>query len=180
MADMKPISFDIETSGFSEDAVITVAGFATNVGAWLCLNTGGRSADEDQLESTVEEESDTVVNLVVKETERALLQKIGSFIAQKVNTDERYIAAYNGERWKGGFDLPFLRRACLVNNVDWPFADCAYVDVMNVIQRIDTGDSKDLEGVYNVLIGDEHCDPFADSEEAVDAWEKGKIGRAHV
>jgi hypothetical protein len=37
-----PIAFDIETSGFSDDAVITVAGFSHRLGESLVLNTAGQ------------------------------------------------------------------------------------------------------------------------------------------
>jgi uncharacterized protein YprB with RNaseH-like and TPR domain len=41
---LTPVAFDIETSGFDTDAVITVAGFAHSLGESLILNTGGHSA----------------------------------------------------------------------------------------------------------------------------------------
>jgi hypothetical protein len=43
---------------------------------------------------------------------------------------------------------------------------------MEAIQRFDTGDTSDLVGVYDRLIGDESCDLFDESGQAVDAWEQ--------
>ena len=44
MSQLDPIAFDIETSGFDPDAVITVAGFAHSLGESLILNVDGRDA----------------------------------------------------------------------------------------------------------------------------------------
>lgn len=41
------------------------------------------------------------------------------------------------------------------------------------IDRFDTGDTRDLEGVYECLIDESHSDPFEDSGSAVDAFEAG-------
>jgi hypothetical protein len=45
--------------------------------------------------------------------------------------------------------------------------------MMQIVDRFDTNDQRDLVGVYDVLIGEESCDPFDDSGEAVDAFENG-------
>ena len=45
---LDPIAFDIETSGLDEDAVITVAGFAHELGESIILNVDGRDAPEHQ------------------------------------------------------------------------------------------------------------------------------------
>lgn len=113
------------------------------------------------------------VTLEVANDEKALLEALGKFVDERLDGDRHYLTAYNGERWRGGFDLPFLRSACLRNNVRWPFRDIAYADMMDAIDRFDTGDVSDLVGVYNHLIGTESCDPFEDSSEAVNAFENG-------
>lgn len=46
--------------------------------------------------------------------------------------------------------------------------------------RFDTNDHKDLVSVYDHLIGGMSCDPFAESSQAVDAFEEGKWGRTAV
>ncbi len=55
--------------------------------------------------------------------------------------------------------------------MDWPFGDLAYTDVMEIVDRFDTQDRRDLVGVYKLLLCNETCDPFEDSGAAVDAYE---------
>jgi hypothetical protein len=43
--------------------------------------------------------------------------------------------------------------------------------MMQIVDRFDTNDQRDLVGVYDVLVGEETCDPFEDSAAAVDAFE---------
>lgn len=43
--------------------------------------------------------------------------------------------------------------------------------MIQIVDRFDTHDQKDLVGVYETLIRKETCDPFEDSAEAVDAFE---------
>lgn len=50
MGALDPIAFDIETSGLEHGAVITVVGLATDMGAWLALNTTGRDAAAARVE----------------------------------------------------------------------------------------------------------------------------------
>ncbi len=173
MSELSPVAFDIETSGLGEDAVITVAGFRNSVGNWLALNTAGRSADERKLRAELEACVDAPVHLYVVADERALLEQVVEYADQHL-ADGTYLTAYNGETWNGGFDLPFVRSACLRNGVAWPFDDVPYADTMEAIQRFDTGDVGDLVGVYNRLIGDEDCDPLAESGAAVESWEAGR------
>ncbi|SDJ62429.1 3'-5' exonuclease family protein [Natronorubrum texcoconense] len=170
MGDLTPLAFDIETSGLEPGSVITVGGLAFDLGAWLVLNTSGRHADANRLETVLEDQTGSTVHVTVVDDERALLTALADCAAERVDGDRHYLTAFNGEVWKGGFDLPFLRTACVRHNVDWPFPDVAYADTMTMMDRFDTGDASDLEGVYEVLIGNDYCDPFADSGAAVDAF----------
>jgi len=43
--------------------------------------------------------------------------------------------------------------------------------MMEMVDRFNTQDQRDLVGVYDHLIGNETCDPFEGSGEAVDAFE---------
>lgn len=174
MGDLSPIAFDIETSGLEPGAVITVAGLATNMGSWLALNTTGRDADADRLMADVEHESGSNVRVSVFQDERGLLAGLEDFATETVDGDRHYITAYNGERWRGGFDLPFLRSACTRQGVAWPFPDVAYADTMTMVERFDTDDVSDLVGVYEALIDGEDCDPFDESASAVAAHEAGE------
>lgn len=49
-----------------------------------------------------------------------------------------------------------------------------YADMLDVVDRFDTNDTRELVGVYDQLIGGETCDPFKDSEAAVEAFENGE------
>ena len=170
MGDLAPIAFDIETNGLGPGADITVAGFALELGDILLLNTAGRVADEDYLETRLAAHVDGRVNLSVYESERDLLTVLADVCDAHIDTDAHYLTAYHGETWNGGFDLPFLRSACVERGVPWPFPDMAYADMLDVVDRFATDDTRDLVGVYDQLIGEETCDPFDDSEAAVDAF----------
>lgn len=173
MGDLSPIAFDIETSGVDPGSVITVAGLATDLGSWLAVNTTGRDAQADRLMTAVEHESGSNVRVTVFQDEQSLLIGLHDFATRTINGDRHYLTAYNGERWNGGFDLPFLRSSCVRRDVSWPFPDVAYADTMDMVQRFDTGDANDLVGVYEELIDDNDCDPFDDSASAVATHEAG-------
>lgn len=173
MSGLTPVAFDIETSGLDSDAVVTVAGFRHELGHWLFLNTAGRDADTDRLVRALDADVDAAVSLEVIHDEGTLLESLEAFVDERLDGDSHYLTAYNGETWNGGFDLLFVRSTCLRNDVVWPFDDIAYADMMEVIERFDTGDTRDLVGVYDLLVGDDSCDPFEDSGSAVDAFEAG-------
>lgn len=173
MGNLSPIAFDIETSGLEPGSVITVAGLATDMGAWLALNTTRRKVDAGRLSTAVEHESESNVRVSVFQDEKRLLAGLRDFAQKTVDGDRHYLTAYNGETWNDGFDLPFLRSACLRHDIDWPFPDLAYADTMNIVQRFNT-DAGDLVGVYDELVEGDHCDPFTDSGSAVTAHENGE------
>ena len=173
MSGLTPVAFDIETSGLDSDAVVTVAGFSHELGHWLFLNTAGRGADGDRLVQALDADVDAAVSLEVVHDEGTLLENLAGFVDERLDGDAHYLTAYNGETWNGGFDLPFVRSACLRNDVVWPFDDIAYADMMEVMERFDTDDTRDLVGVYDLLVGDDSCDPFEDSRSAIDAFEAG-------
>lgn len=169
---LSPIAFDIETSGFDDDAVITVAGFSHDLGESLVLNTAGRNdTDRKLLVGTLDEHSSGTVQLDIAATERELLEIVASFATEQLDGDRHYLTAFNGETWNGGFDLPFCRTRFLQHDMSWPFGDLAYADMMQIVDRFDTKGHSDLVGVYDTLLTDETCDPFEDSEEAVAAFE---------
>lgn len=171
MGNLAPVAFDIETSGLSSDSFITVAGFSHQLSNWIILNTGDRHADNKTLTEELNKFTDRSTEVAVVADEEMLLQALGDFVNDRIDGDVHYLTAYHGEVWNGGFDLPFLRTACLRNDIQWPFDDIAYADTMDAISRFDTHDVTDLVGVYDILIDDTHCDPFTDSKEAVTAFE---------
>jgi uncharacterized protein YprB with RNaseH-like and TPR domain len=173
MSNLDPVAFDIETSGFHDDAVITVAGFAHDLGESLICNLDGRTADRKALVTTLDEHSERTVQLQLVDDEQALLDAVATFATHQLDGDRHYLTAFNGETWSGGFDLPFCRTRFLRHGMDWPFGDVAYADMMQIVDRFDTNDQSDLVGVYDALIGDQTCDPFEDSAAAVYAFENG-------
>lgn len=172
MSDLDPVAFDIETSGLGEDAVLTVAGFAHDLGESLVLNVAGSdTVNRKELVAALEEDSTGTVQLDVVDEEQALLEYVATFVAEHLNGDRHYLTAFNGETWNGGFDLPFCRTRFHRHEMDWPFGDLAYADMMQIVDRFETGDHSDLVGVYDTLINEDTCDPFDDSSQAVDAFE---------
>ncbi len=174
MGDLDPIAFDIETSGFGNESELTVAGFASTLGEIVILNTAGRQANGIRLEQTLSEYSTKGVEVIVTDNEVGLLRAVEEIATNRLNSDRHYLTAYNGETWKGGFDLPYLRTACIAHDLQWPFPNMAYADVFEFVDRFNTHDERGLVGVYDELIGKESCDPFEDSAEAVDAFENGE------
>jgi len=176
MGDLTPLAFDVETTGIGPDARLTVVGIDAPPGAWLVLQTGGRDADATALERTLADRDTRGPEVVVVDGERALLDALAAVVETRTDSEGHYLVAYNGERWNGGFDLPLLRRRCLAHDAAWPFVALAYVDVLDVVERIETGDASDLVTVYDQLVGGNRGDPFSDSAGAVEAWEDGAWG----
>ena len=173
MGNLEPIAFDIETSGLDDSAVLTVAGLAHSLGEIVILNTDTRTANAARLKHTLREESDGNVEVLLADDEEALLGILDTIAHDRLDDDKHYLTAYNGETWQGGFDLPFVRTACISHDLEWPFPNIAYADVFSFIDRFDTNDEKGLVGVYDELIGGTSCDPFEDSGSAVQAFDAG-------
>jgi hypothetical protein len=173
MSRLQPVAFDIETDEFSPGSVLTVAGLAHQLSVVMLLNTTGRQADADALETHLNEYSSTSVTLEVCDSEHALLERLGTVCDERLDGNSHYLTAYHGETWNGGFDLPFVRTACVQHDVQWPFPDMAYADMLEVVDRFNTDDENELVEVYDQLVGRETCDPFEDSSATVDAFRDG-------
>ena len=174
MTELDTVAFDIETTGFDVDDQLTVVGFDTDVGSRIFLNTDGRALPSN-LEARVNEELASSVSISVQQTERALLCEMSTFVESTLTHQDVKLVAYNGERWNGGFDLPFLRTRLCYHDIDWPFTELPYIDAMDVFKTRFNTSGDTLTAVYEELIGSglTELDPFVDSEEAVDAWEEG-------
>jgi hypothetical protein len=174
MTGLDTVAFDVETTGFGVEDRLTVVGFDTDAGSRIFLNTGGRSYATD-LEARADEGLNPSVSLSIQETERALLREMSEFVESTLARRDVKLVAYNGERWGGGFDLPFLRTRLCDHGIDWPFAALPYVDAMDVFETRFNTTENTLPGVYDELVGAglSGLDPFADSEEAVEAWKRG-------
>lgn len=139
------IAFDIETTGLSTSDQITVSGFHEGERALFMLNVDSVLTDDEnekisqqirrELESHVEE-----VEVVVEiyEDQRSLLSRMGEYAEEYLDweTPDRMVA-FNGETWKGGFDLPFVRTQCILEGVDPVFEDrgVEYLDLMDPLQK---------------------------------------------
>jgi uncharacterized protein YprB with RNaseH-like and TPR domain len=177
---MKTAALDIETTGTAPDDRLTVVGIDIPMGSCLFLNTGGREyadATTDRLHS----EFERVVNVTAHDSERDALEAFRAFVGERFSqteradsTDEFKYAAYNGETWNGGFDLPFLRTRYRDHDIAWPLQG-PYIDVMAVVGDRFNVSGKSLETTYGELVGDglNERDPFESSGEAVKRWEDG-------
>ncbi len=167
----KPIAFDIETSGFNDDAVITVAGFSHAMGESLILNTAGREDfDWGMLLSTLAEQSDGLLELDIVTTEQELLELVASFVKRELDDESHYLTPLDGQTWNGGLGLPFCRTRFLRHDMPWPFSDFVYADMKQIVAPFDTNGHSDLVGVYEALVADGTVPPFEESEDAVTAF----------
>lgn len=177
---LEQIAFDIETTGFNVNAEVTAIGFAMEMGVRVMVQTDGRSVPH--LEETVSAATDTLVNISKHTSERDLFTAVGTFAEQRLHNAGVLLVAYNGERWNGGFDLPFLRTRLSILDIPWPFVEVPYADVMPLVHdRFNTtvaGDEfGELAAVYDVLCDGDYgtMDPFEDSDEAVAAYVEGRL-----
>ena len=93
----------------------------------------------------------------------ALLDEISEIALVQIDSDWYYLTAYNGETWSGEFDFPFCRTRFLNHDMEWPFRNLGYADIMETVDRFDTNDQRDLVGIYGQLINKPTCDPFENS-----------------
>jgi len=174
MTQLKTVAFDIETTGFQTTDQVTVIGFDADISSRVFLNLDDRETPSSLVERLDEEMNPSVV-LSTHNSETALLEAMSGFVESSLRTQEIKLVAYNGETWKGGFDLPFVRTRLNAHDLEWPFVGLPYIDLMDVIEsRFNTMDTS-LTAVYEELLGDDlsDLDPFGDSSEAVEAWESG-------
>jgi len=174
MTELTTIAFDIETTGFETDDELTVIGFDSSVSSRVLLNIDG-TAPPAALAARLNDTLETPVQLSVLDSEQALLHELATFVTSTLTQRDAKLVAYNGERWNGGFDLPFLRTRLCTHGLEWPFGTLPYVDVMDVFEtRFNTSEDT-LSGVYEELIGAglNELDPFTNSSEAVTAWKEG-------
>ncbi|UPV73930.1 hypothetical protein M0R89_15490 [Halorussus limi] len=175
---LEQVAFDIETTGFGVDDEVTVVGFAVSMGVQVFVQTGNRPARE--LQATVQEQVPVHVDVSTHECEESVLAAVTEFVAERLSGSDVLLVAYNGERWNGGFDVPFLRTRYAQLDMQWPFVDVPYADVMPLVtDRFNTtvngDDQHDLGSVYDLLCDGEYgdLDPFDGSDAAVPAFENG-------
>ena len=180
---LEQVAFDIETTGFDVDDEVTVVGFAMPMGVRVFVQTSGRDAAgvESGVEAGV---SETLVRISTHASERALLVAVTEFVAERIHDGEQLLIGFNGERWSGGFDLPFLRTRYAQRDLAWPFVDVPYADVMPLVTdrfntTVDGTEQGGLVTAYEVLCDGAYSevDPFDASAEAVTAFEDGRFTR---
>lgn len=176
------VAFDIETTGLDAADEVTVVGFELELGCRVFYQTGGRETASDEIQTAVQDRTGTHVEVSAHQSERALLEAVSAFVATRLRSADVLLVAYNGETWRGGFDLPFLRTRYAACDVAWPFRDLPYADVLPIVRDLfntTVGDeeSADLDTAYEILCaGDAGAvDPFAESDEAVAAFENGRF-----
>ncbi|ELZ21061.1 hypothetical protein C475_18923 [Halosimplex carlsbadense 2-9-1] len=174
------VPFDIETTGLGAADEVTVVGFGLDLGCRVFYQTGGRP--HDGCESAVKDRADELVKVSAHRSEAVLLEAVSEFVAQRLRSDDVLLVAYNGETWRGGFDLPFLRTRFAAHDLQWPFEDVPYADLLPVVRDlfntvVDGDDAADLDTAYEVLCDGayDEFDPFEDSAEAVSAFEDGRF-----
>ncbi|MDQ2052906.1 hypothetical protein RBH26_20910 [Natronolimnohabitans sp. A-GB9] len=185
--DRDNIAWDIETTGFSAADEITVSGFwFPDRRAHVILNAK-QSISEIETVRRVKQETDPDLDLelTVTNSEAELLQEMQEIVFHSIDKDYNRLIAYNGEIWRGGFDLPFLRRRCIHHEIGWIFKGLQYADLYETIKkRINTTvfssdgertDNNDLVGSYEVLFDADEWDPYQDSEQAVKDYERGRF-----
>jgi len=101
------VAFDIETTGFEVSDEVTVVGFAVPMGVRAFVQTDGRAAPD--VEAAVRDRVESHVQVSTHESERVLLEAVGAFAADRLVGNDVLLVAFNGELWRSGFDLPFLR-----------------------------------------------------------------------
>jgi len=175
---LEQVAFDIETTGFGVDDEVTVVGFAVPMGVKVFVQTGDRPVRD--LQATVQEQVPVHVDVSTHTSEQGLLAAVMGFAEDRLSGSDVLLVAYNGERWNGGFDVPFLRTRYAKLGMPWPFVDVPYADLMPLVTdrfntTVDGDDRQDLGSAYDLLCDGEYddVDPFDGSDAAVPAFENG-------
>jgi uncharacterized protein YprB with RNaseH-like and TPR domain len=179
---LQQVAVDIETTGFDVDDVVTVVGFAVPLGLRVFVHDPDDTSGEAALETAVRDRVEEHVQVSTHASEPALFQAIQGFVEERFRGEDVLLVAYNGERYRGGFDLPFLRTRAAALDVEWPFRGVPFADLLPVVTNrfnttVDGVEQSDLPGVYGVLCDGEwnDVDPFDDSSEAVTAFCDGRL-----
>lgn len=135
--DLNWIPFDIETTGFKaagEDFITNIVLHNDDL-YHIWINTNERKADASELQKRIIQgaELENIV-LYVCEDEKELLENIEDYFNTHAD-DNTILTAFNGERYNGGFDLPFIRTRCVKNGIGFIFSGFWYTDIMDVIHE---------------------------------------------
>lgn len=175
------VAVDIETTGFGAHDEVTVIGFAHPVGVRVFVQATQPAASlTDAVDATLPGE--TPITVSTHANEHALLTAVTEFVTATLTGTDKLLVAYNGERWNGGFDIPFLRTRYAQGDIAWPFVDVPYADLLPLITdrfntTVDGDDHDTLPAAYALLCDGAYdaLDPFADSQTAVTAFENDQL-----
>ena len=198
--DRRHVAWDLETTGFGWNDVITVSGiWLPGAHAELVVNTSGNEFEASMAESHLEDVSGASVSVTVADDERELLAVMGQQLFERFDRDHNRLVAYNADSWQGGFDLPFLRTRAFHHDAEWVFDGIQFADLWEPVKkRLNTthtayGNSSSvnsLTGAHEILFDessprlfeeDTHpwyrerpYDPFTNSGSAVACYDAGE------
>lgn len=137
LEDIQFVPGDIETTGFYDDDIITTFTLKHDDTYLVWVNTNGQDVDAAALESEVAENCPHQVEVSTFDSDGDLLSAIRRYITASFDQDNTIFVFYNGEHWRGGFDLSFIRSVCLRTGAPFPFIGYAYLDLMPLFKKHD-------------------------------------------
>jgi hypothetical protein len=176
------VAGDIETTGFYDDDVITSFTLAHEGEYVAWTNVDGVSGVEDSVQAAVDGSTDLSVEVRAVSDEAALLAGVRGYVTETLDSEDTIFVFYNGERWNGGFDLRFIRSACLRTGAVFPFAGYAFLDLLPVFGKRDRFNVTHIDPNPDLgdLFNKGPLKSFADSlgVEYTGSWRKGQIVEA--
>lgn len=156
------VPFDIETTGFSIDDKITTITIYIDGKYGVFVNKQDKDIiKEDDMEDNIKENSEIEnIEMFYKESEEEVLKGFSSVIEDNISTYDYYLVAYNGERWKGGFDLSFIRTAAQKYDINSVFNGRYYIDLYPIFSKerintvapsLETIETNEKEGYHDFL-----------------------------
>jgi hypothetical protein len=138
--------FDIETTGLTADSEITTVVLHLPNGvmqSFVNLPEGDlyNATTETDVQNYLNTRTGEEVDLVTFDSEKTLLEGLCECVFELGS--EAALAAYRGENWKGGFDLPHARTRSQLTGAPFPFEGLWYLDVYDVF-----GDKKRFNTKY--------------------------------
>ena len=171
------VAWDIETTGLCWSDSITTSGFWLPQGtAEMVVNTAGKTINQEAYEEYLREHCGVPLTIHPTPDETALLEKMQRLIFEKFEREANRLIGFHADSWHGGFDLPFLRSACLRCGVEWIFDGLEFVDLWDLVKKhLNTtkaapdSDSEQttvqtLEGTYTMLCAESAVSEALDEE----------------
>lgn len=128
------VCFDIETTGFTVQDEITVAGFYPLDGTPTLFVNAPEGIEVMDVESSLSDLLGEYVVVENSESTAGLLEETQKWVDLHMERDD-VLVAYNGETWRGGFDIPFIRSASRIHDAPYPFEGVKYLELMEIVQK---------------------------------------------